>query len=157
MRSLALACSLALVIAQGAAAAAADDAALDARARALEQQLRCVVCQNQTLAESNAPLAQDLRQRVREQLQAGADEAAVKRYMVERYGDFVLYAPPLKPSTWLLWFAPPLLLLAVVALLLRRTRRQRRRAPAPLSDGERARLRALLDDGAPAPQERQPS
>ncbi|HYP83104.1 cytochrome c-type biogenesis protein [Variovorax sp.] len=146
-----LAALAALSVAQ--AAATLDDAALDARAHALEQQLRCVVCQNQSLAESNAPLAQDLRQRVREQLRNGADEEAIKRYMVERYGDFVLYAPPVRPVTWMLWFGPPILLAAIAALLLRRSRR-RRGGGAPLSADERAKLQRLLQHDGVAARER---
>ena len=136
----------ALCLASGIALAgvAADDASLDARAHALAQQLRCVVCQNQTLADSNADLAVDLRRQIRQQLAVGASERAVKDYLVQRYGDFVLYEPPLKPLTWLLWFGPLLLLVGVVAMLLR-ARWRSPRAPAPLLDArERERLDALL-------------
>src|SRR5690349_22227812 len=85
---------------------AADDATLERRAAALEKELRCLVCQNQTLAESNAPLAVDLRNQVREQLAAGKSEREVVDYLVARYGDFVRYRPPLKASTLLLWAGP---------------------------------------------------
>lgn len=108
-----------------AAAAVQSDADLDARVLALSGQLRCLVCQNQTLADSNAELAVDLRRQIREQLRAGASEDAVKAYLVRRYGDFVLYRPPVKPLTWPLWFGPWVLLAAVVAAtVLARMRRQ---------------------------------
>ena len=148
-----VACLLTLCLASGIARAAApvDDAALDARAHALAQQLRCVVCQNQTLADSNAELAVDLRRQLRQQLATGASEQAVKDYMVQRYGDFVLYQPPLKPLTWLLWFGPLLLLAGVVAMLLR-ARWRAARAPAPLLDArERERLDALLQGAGREP------
>jgi cytochrome c-type biogenesis protein CcmH len=97
-----LAMSAPLVMAQG---------ELDARARTLEESLRCVVCQNQTLADSNAPLAADLRARIREQLAHGSSDDEIRAFMVQRYGDFVLYRPPVKPLTWALWFGPLVALL----------------------------------------------
>ncbi|MDM0065185.1 cytochrome c-type biogenesis protein [Variovorax sp. J31P207] len=133
-------------------AAPSDDAQLDARVHALSQQLRCVVCQNQTLADSQAELAVDLRRQIREQLREGVGDEAVKAYLVQRYGDFVLYDPPLKPSTWLLWFGP-LLLLALAALAVVRSRLRRPAAVAPLDDAARQRADALLDASrAPAPE-----
>src|SRR5690348_2178986 len=93
-----------------AAAAAFADDALDARLKALESELRCLVCQNQTLAESEAPLAADLRKEVRELAQAGKSDDDIRGYLVARYGDFVLYKPPVKPTTYVLWFGPFLLL-----------------------------------------------
>lgn len=137
---------LLLLAASLAAAAAppASEAELDARAHALSQQLRCVVCQNQTLADSNAELAVDLRRQIRQQLAAGSDEQAVKDWLAQRYGDFVLYKPPLKPVTWLLWFGPLALLVLVIAVLLR-ARRRHAREPAPeLRADERRRLDAML-------------
>ncbi|MDM0034417.1 cytochrome c-type biogenesis protein CcmH [Variovorax sp. J22P271] len=125
------------------AIAAPSEAQLDARVHALSQQLRCVVCQNQTLADSQAELAVDLRRQIREQLRSGAGDEAVKAYLVQRYGDFVLYDPPLKPATWLLWFGP-LLLLALAALAVVRSRRRRPAAPAPLDEAARQRADALL-------------
>jgi cytochrome c-type biogenesis protein CcmH len=80
------------------------------RAQAIAEQLRCLVCQNQTIAESDAPLAQDLRMQVNEQLAQGKSDQQVIAFMVARYGDFVLYRPPVKPVTWLLWFGPFVLL-----------------------------------------------
>ena len=125
-------------------AAAADDAALDKRVAGLAQELRCLVCQNQTLADSNAPLAVDLRNQIREQLSQGASEREVLDFMVARYGDFVLYRPPLKASTLALWIGPFLLLGLGIFLLLRRL--VRRRAPElALSEAERARAAKLLE------------
>jgi cytochrome c-type biogenesis protein CcmH/NrfF len=94
----------------------ADDSALEARVDALSAQLRCLVCQNQSLADSHAPLAIDLKNQVREQLLAGGSEAQVIAYMTQRYGDFVLYKPPLQPTTWLLWAGPFLLAVGGLAL-----------------------------------------
>jgi cytochrome c-type biogenesis protein CcmH len=85
--------------------------------QAISEKLRCLVCQNQTIAESDAPLAQDLRRQVREQLAKGKSEGEILSYMVARYGDFVLYQPPFKPATWLLWLGPLLLLGVGVAVL----------------------------------------
>jgi len=125
-------------------AAAADDAALDKRVAGLAQELRCLVCQNQTLADSNAPLAVDLRNQIRDQLKGGASERDVIDFMVARYGDFVLYRPPLKASTLALWIGPFLLLGLGIFLLLRRL--VRRRAPElALSEAERARAAKLLE------------
>ncbi len=130
-----------------------SDPALETRARALSQELRCLVCQNQSIDDSSAPLARDLRVLVRERLSAGDDDAAVRSYLVARYGDFVLLRPPVKPETWALWFAPPLTLLvgAAVALLAYRRRRARPAVPAALSESERARVAALLDEAGDGP------
>jgi len=126
------------------AALAADDPALDKRVAALAHELRCLVCQNQTLADSNAPLAVDLRNQIREQLQKGASERQVTDFMVQRYGDFVLYRPPLKASTVLLWAGPFLLLGFGVFLLVRKIKSSRLGA-APLSEAERARAAQLIE------------
>jgi cytochrome c-type biogenesis protein CcmH len=134
---------LALALAAGLAAAQADPA-LEKRVTGLAHELRCLVCQNQTLAESNAPLAVDLRNQIREQLQGGASEQDVIDFMVARYGDFVLYRPPFKATTIALWAGPFLLLALGIAVLVRRL--LRRRAPAPrLSEAERARAARLLE------------
>jgi cytochrome c-type biogenesis protein CcmH len=126
------------------AAFAADDPALEKRVSALADELRCLVCQNQTLADSNAPLAVDLRNQIREQLAGGASEREVVDFMVARYGDFVLYRPPFKASTLLLWAGPFLFLLLGVAVLVRRLTKPRPPAPQ-LSDAERARAAKLLE------------
>lgn len=108
------------------AAPAFDDPALQQRYDALTRQLRCLVCQNETIADSNATLAADLRRELREQIAAGRSDADILKFMTDRYGTFVLYKPPLEPRTWLLWAAPALLLLIglVVAglVILRRSR-----------------------------------
>ena len=131
------------------------DPALEARARALHAELRCLVCQGQSIADSNAGLAQDMRAVVRERLAAGESDAAVRGFLVERYGDYVLLDPPVKPETYALWFGPAAVLVAgagLVYVLLRRARSGAGAAggaaggPAPLSAEERRRLDALLDD-----------
>ena len=112
--------------------------------RDLSSELRCLVCQNQTLADSQAPLAIDLRQQVREQLKSGKSERDVVDFLTARYGDFVLYRPPLKASTVLLWAGPFILLASGLLLLFLRIRRK---APPPpeLSDAERERAAKLLE------------
>lgn len=128
MLRLFLAALLALSCAQGSAnpsPATVADPALEKRVTALSEELRCLVCQNQSIADSNAPLALDLKNQVREKLTQGKSEQEVIAYMVERYGDFVRYRPPLKSSTWLLWFGPVLLLLAGMLMLFRKLRAQR--------------------------------
>ena len=98
------------------------------RIRQLSEKLRCLVCQNQSLADSNAELAQDLRQQLREQVAAGRSDDQILDYLVQRYGDFVLYEPPFKATTVLLWIGP-FVLLAAAALVLVATLRRRRRVP----------------------------
>lgn len=139
---------VALFLFAGAAIAqpTADDAALEARVLRLAEQLRCLVCQNQTLADSNAELAIDLRTQIREQLRNGASDADVMTFMVQRYGDFVLYRPPVRRSTLLLWFGPLLLLIAAVAVLVAIANKRRRGVARGLSDAERQRADALLED-----------
>jgi cytochrome c-type biogenesis protein CcmH len=108
------------------AAPAADDPELESRMLRITSELRCLVCQNQTVADSHAGLAEDLRAEVRELLRRGQSDADVVAFMTARYGDFVLYRPPLKPTTFLLWTGPPLLLVAGVAGLLALLRRRSR-------------------------------
>ena len=125
------------------------DAALEARARALSADLRCLVCQNQSIDDSNAPLARALRLLVRERLTAGDSDAAVMKYVVARYGEFVLLKPPVNASTLLLWLGPPALLLLTLLFLLLKVRRDRlvrETKVEPLSAREQARLEALLKD-----------
>jgi cytochrome c-type biogenesis protein CcmH len=118
------------------------------RIRSLEEKLRCLVCQNQSLAESNAELAQDLRQQLREQVAAGRSDREIMDYLVQRYGDFVLYEPPFKASTALLW-AGPFVLLAVAAAVLIAVLRRRRRAPeeAALLPEEQRLVERVLGPG----------
>ena len=120
------------------------------RAVALSEQLRCLVCQNQSIAESNAELALDLRRQIHEQIAAGKSDSEIVDFMVQRYGDFVLYRPPFKASTALLWLGPAALLLLGL-WTLRRALRQRQRATEdrPLSADERARAGRLLGGEPP--------
>jgi cytochrome c-type biogenesis protein CcmH len=143
----AAAASLALA-AQLALAQPAPDLAFEARLKRLEADLRCLVCQNQTLADSNAPLAEDLRREVRTLAVAGKSDDEIRAYLVARYGDFVLYRPPVKGSTWALWFGPFALLAGGALAWFAIIRRRRREAPAveATSMAEAARARALIDD-----------
>jgi cytochrome c-type biogenesis protein CcmH len=125
--------------------AGADDAALDRRVMDLAAELRCLVCQNQSLAESNAGLAVDLRNQIRAQLARGASEREVVDFMVARYGDFVLYRPPLKASTFFLWFGPFVLLIAGICVLILRIRRQGA-TNRQLSEADRLRAEQLLKE-----------
>ena len=121
------------------------DPAAEARARAISREIRCLVCQNENIDESGADLARDLRRIVRERLAAGDSDQAVRDYLVARYGDFVLLRPPVKPKTYLLWFAPPaILLLAGLGLVIHYRRRRAADGPAPLDEAERQALARLL-------------
>ena len=131
----------------GEAAPAAADPALEARVMAGASELRCLVCQNQTLADSHAPLAVDLRNQIREKMQQGASEHDIVDYMVARYGDFVLYRPPFKATTVLLWAGPMLLMLAGLAALFFRLARRRGESQSELSDEQRTRAQAMLAGG----------
>jgi cytochrome c-type biogenesis protein CcmH len=128
-----------------------QDAALEARARAIMSDIRCLVCQNQSIEDSNAELAQDLRQIVREKIVAGEDEAQIHSYLVERYGDWILMEPPLVPKTYILWLGPFALLVLGAGALLMSHRKQSRQAVAALNPQERARARALMDEEGDAP------
>ena len=108
----------------------------------LIKELRCLVCQNQSLADSHADLAKDMREEVRRKMASGASDQEIVDYLVARYGDFVRYRPPLKATTVLLWFGPALLVVAGAVVLVARTRR--RAAPAPLTEEERRKAEALL-------------
>jgi cytochrome c-type biogenesis protein CcmH len=131
----------------GAPVAAADapmSPAVQARWDHIAAELRCLVCQNESLASSNAELAVDLRRELRGLIEQGRSDADIRSFLVSRYGDFVLYKPEVKPVTWLLWFGPFVLLLGALAVALRLMRRKAA-APAPLTDSERARVRQLLE------------
>ncbi len=119
------------------------DPALEARARALSRGLRCLVCRNESIDESHADLAHDVRVLLRERLSAGDSDTAAIRFITDRYGDFVLLDPPLKTSTMVLWMAPPALLVVAFGGVLLAARR-RRAPPAPLTAEEQARLATLL-------------
>src|SRR5215471_5532606 len=129
----------------GEAQSISDDPELDRRVMALSQQLRCRVCQNETLADSQADLAADLRKQIREQMKDGKSDKEIVAFLTDRYGDFVLYRPPVKPSTYLLWFGPFLLLAGGLFTLYRYIRRRRELiAERPLSSEERRRAEELL-------------
>ncbi|CAL96544.1 probable cytochrome C-type biogenesis protein CycL [Azoarcus olearius] len=136
---------------------AVEDPVLEERVLELSHKLRCLVCQNQSIAESHAPLAVDLRNQVREQFVAGRNEVEIVDYLVARYGDFVLYEPPFKTTTLVLWLGPLLLLVAGAGWLGLRLRRRAAEAATPLSDAEHARARALLEGGADTPKQEERS
>jgi len=124
-----------------------DDPALEARAREISQHLRCLVCQNQSIDDSNADLARDLRIIVRQRLVAGDSNDQVFQYLVDRYGDYVLLSPPLRGATYALWFGPVVLIVVAGGALLLAARRRRTAAAAPsLTAAEQTRLDELLDD-----------
>ncbi|MBO0733431.1 MAG: cytochrome c-type biogenesis protein CcmH [Methylocapsa sp.] len=124
------------------------DPKLEARARALSAQLRCMVCQNESIDESNADLARDLRLLVRERLQAGDSDDQIRSFLVGRYGDFILLKPPFKLETWLLWAGPFLLLFSGVIIIFMAQRRRPRNIAAAdcLAGAECERLKAMLEE-----------
>jgi len=127
---------------------AADDPVLERRVMKLAAELRCLVCQNQSLADSHADLAIDLKNQVRSQIREGRSDAQIREYMVARYGDFVLYSPPWKASTVLLWAGPFVLLIGGALVLVAYVRnRQGRVVTTELTAEEHARAQALLADG----------
>lgn len=122
--------------------------ALEARAEALGSQLRCLVCQNESIEESSAPLAHDLRLLIRRHIADGDSNAQIIKYLTARYGDFILLKPPVEPATYALWFGPvAVLLLAGGGALFYMRRRKAAPEPAPLSPQERDRLEQLLHEG----------
>jgi cytochrome c-type biogenesis protein CcmH len=125
-----------------------EDARTESRLAAIAEELRCLVCQNESLASSRADLAMDLKREIREQILAGRTDDEIREFMVRRYGDFVLYRPPLKESTLLLWGGPFILLLAAAAGAALFVRRRRQRTPAALSAEQEARADALLEEKA---------
>ena len=130
----------------------ASDPVLEARVMVIAEELRCLVCQNETIAASHADLAVDLRAQIRSKLSQGQSSQQILDFMVERYGDFVLYRPPLKPLTLLLWLGPfALLVLAAVVLALNVRRHRRAVVAETLSPAEQQRARQLLDQGRNSP------
>ena len=125
-----------------------QDPALEARARAISEGLRCLVCQNQSIDDSDAPLAKDLRLLVRERLKAGDSDQEIADFIVARYGEFVLLRPRLSPHTLLLWFATPAVFATALLLIWLAYRRRKAAAQgvAPLSANEERRLKRLLDE-----------
>lgn len=144
----ALLAALLFALASSALAQAADPGT-EQRMRALADELRCLVCQNQTIADSSAPLAADLREQIRGQIAQGRSDTQIRDYMVERYGDFVLYRPPFKATTALLWLGPPALVVVGAftwVVIVRRRRAQA--APREPSAKRRAEIEKLLDEKA---------
>lgn len=142
---LALQCALSSYA--GEAAPLADDPVVEQRLIAISEELRCLVCQNESLAGSRADLAQDLRREIRTLIKANKTDAEIMDFMVSRYGDFVRYRPPVKPITWALWFGPFLLLIGGLVVLVRMVRRSQRSAAAPALDpAQRAKAQSLLQD-----------
>ena len=137
-------CSAVYALGAHAADALPTESALDKRVSALSQDLRCLVCQNQTIADSQAPLAIDLKNQIREKIAQGMSNDQIIDYMVQRYGDFVLYRPPVKAATLGLWFGPAALLVLGLVVLFRYLARRSRATDAPLTDVEHKRAQALL-------------
>ena len=130
----------------------ADNPQIEARLKTLAVELRCLVCQNQTLADSHAPLAEDLRREVREMIAKDMSDKEIIDFLVQRYGDFVLYRPPWKASTTLLWLGPFLLLIAgATGLVFALRRRQKKLADVTLSEEEHNRVAQLLSEGTNRP------
>jgi cytochrome c-type biogenesis protein CcmH len=151
MKTLRAALILALILAAGGARAVAPDEVmkdpgLEARARALSAELRCMVCQNQSIDDSDAPLARDIRLLIRDRIAKGESNGEVRAFLVSRYGDFILLKPPLKPETLLLWLSAPLTLALGAAGIWAAMRRPRQPTPA-LSAEEEERLAALSREG----------
>ena len=129
------------------------DPVLEERVMNLSKELRCLVCQNETLADSRADLAEDLRNQIREQMKAGKSDKEIVAYLTQRYGKFILYNPPIDPTTYLLWFGPFVLLIAGLFVLFRYLKQRRELiTDQPLSTDERQRAEALLhtDEGKTA-------
>jgi cytochrome c-type biogenesis protein CcmH len=133
----------------GAIASAHAEQSLAEREARLAEHLRCLVCQNQTLAESNAPLAADMRREIRKQLAEGKSEQQIIEFFERRYGAFVRYDPPFKPSTWLLWLGPYVLLAVGLLAMLRVVAGRRASGPAPLTPAERNKLASMVEEDAP--------
>jgi len=142
---LALQCALSSYA--GEATPLAEDPVVEQRMIAISEELRCLVCQNESLAGSRADLAKDLRRELRTLIKANKTDAEIMEYMVSRYGDFVRFRPPVKPVTWLLWFGPFLLLIGAVVMSVRLVRRnQRSDGPPALDPAQRAKAQSLLKD-----------
>jgi cytochrome c-type biogenesis protein CcmH len=129
------------------------DAQVEQRLKGLAEELRCLVCQNQTIADSNAPLALDLRNQIRAQIAQGRSDTQIRDYMVERYGDFVLYRPPLKASTLILWLGPFVLLAAAALAAARIIRARKTGAPPETAPKRRAEIEALLEASGDEPRQ----
>ena len=127
------------------AAPLAQDPILEQRLLSISEEMRCLVCQNESLAGSRSELAQDLRREIRDLIQQGKSDAEIRTFMVDRYGDFILYRPPVKPTTWLLWLGPfGLMLAGLTGLLVYLRRRNTQVTKTTLSDDENKRIDTLL-------------
>ncbi len=125
----------------------AADPVLEQRLISISEEMRCLVCQNESLSGSRSELAQDLRREIRDLIRQGKTDAEIRTFMVDRYGDFILYRPPVKPTTWLLWIGPFVLMIAGIAALLMYLRRRNTQVTSTsLSDDENKRIDALLRD-----------
>lgn len=145
--ALLLAMQIAAASYAGEAVPLAEDPVVEQRLIAISEELRCLVCQNESLAGSRADLAQDLRREIRTLIKDNKTDAEIMEFMVSRYGDFVRYRPPVKPITWVLWFGPFLLLIGALVLLVRMVRRSQHSAKAPVLDpAQRAKAQSLLQD-----------
>ena len=141
-------CSFVLSASAQEAKPLAADPEIEKRMQTLAKEFRCLVCQNETIADSQADLAQDLRAQIREQIRAGKSDKEIITYMPDRYGQFVLYRPPVTPTTYLLWFGPFVFLLAGLAVLFRYVKQRRELIPEPqLSEEQRRRVEAILKEG----------
>lgn len=142
-----LALQLSSISYAGEATPLAEDPVVEQRLIIISEELRCLVCQNESLAGSRADLAMDLRREIRTLIKDGKTDADIRDYMVNRYGDFILYRPQVKPITWALWFGPFFLLIGALVVLVRMVRRsQRSAAPAALDPIQRAKAQSLLKD-----------
>jgi len=129
------------------AAPLAEDPVVEQRLIGISEEMRCLVCQNESLAGSRSDLANDLRAQIRTMIKAGKSDAEIRQYMVDRYGDFVLYRPPVKPTTWLLWLGPfTILLIGILGLFAYLRKRNTSIDSKTLSDDENRRLDALLNN-----------
>ncbi|MBK6743922.1 MAG: cytochrome c-type biogenesis protein CcmH [Hydrogenophilales bacterium] len=139
-------CALSLPALAGEATLNAEDPVIEQRLTNLAEDLRCLVCQNESLAGSHAELAEDLRREIRTQMKAGKDDKQVIEYLTERYGDFVLYRPPFKPVTYLLWLGPLLFLLVGGAVWFQTMKRRRTMQDTPVDEKQLAAAAKLLDE-----------
>lgn len=123
-----------------------DSAEQEQRYHFLIDELRCLVCQNQNLADSNAELAQDLREQVYLMIKNGDSNETIINFMVSRYGDFVLYRPPLKPKTYMLWIGPFIIFLIAIIVVMQFIRKRQQSKPADISQSDRDKIKKMLDD-----------
>ena len=135
----------------GEAVPLAEDPVVEQRLIAIAEELRCLVCQNESLAGSRADLALDLRRELRTLIKANKSDKEIMEFMVSRYGDFVRYRPPVNPITWMLWFGPFLLLIGAILILVRLVRKHRSGTPAVLDAAQREKAQSLLKDPEQAP------